>query len=116
MSDNLGVRGPIVGVQLATNFYVPGAWVCTFTPEDLPSDQEFECYHGFVRGPGGTFLVYIENAGFGVGQNGTINEYAPSIPMRIRKGQTITLNWNIATGNPPVAWLYFRQLQGVQNL
>jgi len=99
-----------VGAVSAANFAVAGGWVCTFNENDMPSDQEFECWHGAIRGPGGYFLVYVDDKLFGVGENGTINEYAPpGGAMLIRKGETVTLNWTISTGAAPRAWLYFRQ-------
>lgn len=107
MSD-LGQRSAI-GALSPNNFIVPGAWVITFLPEMMPSEPVFEMWHGAVRGPGGYFLVYIDNALFGVGQNGLINEYTSPSAMYVRKGQTVTLNWSIATGTAPQAWLYFRQ-------
>lgn len=113
MGSNLGDRSAIgkkdVNNRNPANFITPGAWVITFTPEELPSDTDFEMWHGAVRGPGGYFLVYLDDKLYGVGENGLINEYAPSIAMYIRKGQTITLHWSTATGNAPTAWLYFRQ-------
>lgn len=108
MSGNLGFRSA-EGVISASNYLTAGCWVVTFTPEEMPAEPEFEIWHGAIRGPGGYFLVYIDNAMFGVGQNGLINEYTPVQPMFIRKGQTVTLNWSISTGNAPRAWLYFRQ-------
>lgn len=107
MSD-LGFRSN-VGKLLASNRVTAGAWVCTFPPEVLPSDAAFEVHHAAIRGPGGYFLVYIDDQLFGVGDNGLINEYAPAIPMYVRKGQSITLHWSIATGTAPQAWIYLRQ-------
>lgn len=108
MPGNLGQRSA-VGALSQANRVTPGGWVVTYTPEMMPSDSEFEVWHGMIIGPGGYFLVYIDDAGFGVGENGKINEYSPKTPMFVRKGQTITLNWSISTGAAPVCWLYFRQ-------
>lgn len=108
MSSNLGFRDR-TGVLSPDNRFTPGGWVITYRPEDMPAEAEFEVWHGAIRGPGGRFLVYIDNALFGVGENGSTNEYSPKIPMFIRKGQTITLHWSIATGTAPQAWLYFRR-------
>lgn len=102
---------PKTGVLSTNNFVTPGTnlWVVTFAPADMPDEAEFEIWHGFALGPGGYFLTYIDNSGFGVGQNGLINEYSPKgDAMFIRKGQTVTLNWSIGTGTAPRAWLYFR--------
>ncbi len=96
------------GVLSAANKNVAGGWVVTFRPQDMPNDADYEVWHGAVRGPGGFFLLYVDDALYGIGENGLINEYAPPTAMFVRKGQTITLNWSIATGAAPQAWLYLR--------
>lgn len=98
-----------VGALSAANRIASGNWLVTYTPEMLPRDATFEVWHGAVIGPGGYFRVYLDDALFGVGENGAINEYSPKQPMFVRKGQTITLHWSIATGTAPQCWLYFRQ-------
>lgn len=105
----LGFRSA-VGALTTRNFLTPGTnlWVVTFPPQSMPSDADYEIWHGAIRGPGGYFLVYIDDQLFGVGENGLINEYAPPEAMYVRKGQTITLNWSIATGAAPMAWFYLR--------
>lgn len=109
MSGNLGPAYAI-GVLSAANKVTSGAWVVTFTPAILGTRQsDFEVWHGAIRGPGGYFLVYVDELLYGVGENGAINEYSPNIAMYIRSGQTITLHWSIATGTAPQAWLYLRQ-------
>lgn len=107
MSD-LGHRSA-VGVLSPANLVTPGAWVVQFTPEMMPNESAFEIWHGAVRGPGGYFLVYIDNSLYGVGENGLINEYAPPTPMYVRKGQNVSLHWSISTPPAPQVWLYFRQ-------
>lgn len=111
MSGPLGVRSAI-GLHVAQNKFTPGTalWQITFNPKDLTgtSGDGFEVYHGSVRGPGGYFLVYLDNDLYGVAENGTVCEYAPTIPMYVRAGQVITLNWSINTGTAPQAWLYLR--------
>lgn len=105
--SNLGSRyaqGALSGLNLVT----PGAWVITFDPAEMVQQSDYEVWHGATRGPGGYFLVYLDDQLFGVGQNGLINEYAPTIPMYVRKGQVITMHWSIATGVAPRAWLYLR--------
>lgn len=108
MSGNLGDR-TATGRLSNTNRVTAGAWVITYTPEMLPAEAAFEVWHATIRGPGGYFLVYIDDKLYGVGENGLINEYAPAIPMYVRKGQTITFHWSIATGSAPQAWIYLRQ-------
>lgn len=106
--SNLGQRSA-AGKLDPNNRVTPGGWVVTFPPEVLPADPAFECWHGAIIGPGGYFQLWIDNALYGVGENGAINEYAPPTAMYVIKGQTITLHWSILTGKAPQAWLYFRQ-------
>jgi hypothetical protein len=108
MAGNLGNRTG-VGVLSALNKVTAGGWVITYQPQDLPRDMDFEVYHAAARGPGGYFLVFIDDSLYGVGENGTINEYAPTIPMYVRKGQTVSLHWSIATGSAPSCTLYCRE-------
>jgi hypothetical protein len=110
MSGYLGVRSA-VGVLTTRGLFTPGTslWQITFKPADMPQ-SDYEAFHGSIRGPGGYFLVFIDNDQYGVGQNGTVDEYAPSgAAMYLRQGQTITLNWSVGSGTAPKAWLYLRQ-------
>lgn len=109
MSNNLGVRSAI-GATSTSNRVTSGAWVVTFRPDKLAANEpEFEVWHGAIRGPGGYFLVYIDDQMYGVGENGLINEYAPPAAMWVRKGQEITFHWSISTGTAPQVWLYLRR-------
>lgn len=99
---------PETGVKSADNKIAAGGWVVTYPPEVMPQESEFEVWHGSLIGPGGYALLYIDTALFSVIENGKINEYTPSIPMHVRKGQYITIHWSIATGTAPKVWLYFR--------
>lgn len=104
--SNLGDR-KATGVLSSANKLTPGAWVVTFNPQDMPL-RDFEVYHGAARGPGGYFLWFLDDNFYGVGENGLINEYSPSVAMYVRKGQTISLHWSIATGTAPAVTLYLR--------
>lgn len=97
-----------VGLLSSGNRITAGCWVVTFLPQAMPS-QDFEVWHGAAIGPGGYFLNYIDDTLYGVGENGRINEYAPPAAMYVRKGQTLTYHWSIATGAAPQVWLRFRQ-------
>ncbi len=108
MAKNLGML-PATGVLSAANQVTPGCWVVSYPTQILPSMGDFEVWHGAIRGPGGYFLVYLDDALFGVGENGSINEYAPPTAMYVRKGQSITLHWSISTGTAPRCWLYLRE-------
>jgi hypothetical protein len=106
--SNLGNRRA-VGVASAQNRIVTNGWVVTFRPADMPLDADYEVWHGSATGPGGYFQVYIDDVLFDVGENGKINAYEPSIPMYVRKGQTISLHWSVTTGTAPVVVLFLRQ-------
>lgn len=108
---NLGdrmARGVIPGTA-SDNIWVAGGWIVTFPADTLPRNPAFEVYHGFVRGPGGTFLVYIDDKGYDVGANGLINAYEPTVPMFVLLGQSIRFYWSISSGRAPQVWLYFRE-------
>lgn len=92
-----------------SNKIVPGAWVVIFTTDILPREQEYEVYHGSIRGPGGYFVVYVDDEQYSVGQNGLISAYDPNNAMSVLKGQQISFHWSIATGTFPMVWLRFRQ-------
>ena len=112
---NLGFRRAvgIAGTAVNQNRIVAGGWIITFRPEDLPGNPAFEMWHAAITGPGGYFLVYLDDYLYGVGGNGSINEYAPGgSAMYIMKGQTVTLHWSLtpATGpGAPVAYIYLRE-------
>jgi len=107
----LGFRNAVgaLGTAQFQNRVTAGAWVIRFPPQVLPADADFEMWHGAIRGPGGYFLVYLDDALYGVGENGLINEYAPPVAMYVRKGQEISLHWSIATGTAPQAWIFLRE-------
>jgi hypothetical protein len=105
---NLGDR-PASGILLASNKITPGGWVVTFKPQDMPPST-YEVWHGFAKGPGGYALVYLDEKGYGVIENGLISEYAPSGgAMYVRPGQIITIHWSTATGAAPNVVLYVRE-------
>lgn len=104
---NLGHRAE-EGALNPNNPVTPGAWTVEFKPAVLPSEH-FEVWHGALVGPGGHAIVYLDNTMYGVAQNGRINEYAPSIPMYVMKGQTIFVHWSIGTGTFPTVTFFFRQ-------
>jgi hypothetical protein len=99
------------GALTTVSNILPGTavWVCTFDASKLPRDQDFEIYHGSAEGPGGFFKMYVDNKFSSAGANGTINIYDPNTALPIRKGQTITVEWSIGSGNAPTVRLWFRQ-------
>lgn len=105
----LGYRTATGRTTGVTNKVTSGAWVVTFTPEIFGQGaEEFEIWHGAARGPGGYFLTFIDDTFYGVGENGRINEYTPPIPCFMRRGQTFSLHWSIATGTAPQVTLFLR--------
>lgn len=111
MSGFLGYRQQSTAVQTKNNKIdiTQALWVMTWAPADMPA-QDFEVWHGAIRGPGGYFLVYIDDAMFGAAENGAINEYGPrGKPMYVRKAQTITMHFSIGSGKAPVGWLWLQQ-------
>lgn len=108
----MGYLGPrsATGVLSAANRVAPGAWVITFSAQTFgQGDADFEIWHGVCRGPGGYFETYVDDTFFGVGENGSINEYAPTYPCFIRRGQSFSMHWSIATGTAPTATLFLRE-------
>lgn len=112
MASSLGHR-TATGVKNVATFPNPvlaGGWVVPFVGDVLPSEQEYEAWHGFATGPGGYALVYIDDHGYGVLRNGAINEYSPTgSAMFLRKGQNVYFYWSTGAGTAPVVTLYFRQ-------
>jgi hypothetical protein len=108
--SNLGQRAAN-GILTTNNFITPGTslWVITFKPSDLSVSPDAEVWHGAAKGPGGYFLVYLDDSLYGVGENGLVSEYAPTTAMYFRDGQTITAHWSIGTGTAPRMWLYLRE-------
>lgn len=108
MGSNLGDRREVGELNL-NNPITAGAWTVTFDPQVLPAQGDFEVWHGALLGPGGYAVIYLDNTHYGVAENGRLNEYAPAIPMYVRKGQFIYVHWSIGTGTAPSVTLFFRQ-------
>jgi hypothetical protein len=104
--SNLGNR-QATGRLDPANKVTPGGWVVTFNPAEMPT-TDYEVYHGSAKGPGGYFHVYIDDTFYDVGENGLINAYDPAHAMYVRKGQTVSLHWSIATGTAPFVVLFLR--------
>lgn len=102
-----------IGRLVTPNLMTPGTplWTCTFQPQDLPRDTDYEAYHGTALGPGGFFFVYLDGKFYGAGQNGLFNEYNPVNAMYVRKGQQIDVVWSVGTNTgtfPPVVRFWLR--------
>jgi hypothetical protein len=103
-------KATATGVLSPNNKIAPGGWVVAFDPKDLPRDDDFEVYHGFASGPGGYAFVYLDTTPYDAIENGLFSSYSPhGAAMYVRKGQTITVHWSIATGGAPSVTLYLRQ-------
>jgi hypothetical protein len=108
MAGQLGFR-VATGVLSQQNKLLPGGWVVAFATQDMPAD-DYEVWHGHLRGPGGYGFVYIDNAAYGVFENGLFNEYAPpGDAMYVRSGQTVSLHWSTLAGTAPTVTLWLRQ-------
>lgn len=103
----LGARTQ-TGVQSPANRIMPGAWVVEFVSGKDFRSEDVEVWHAAFIGPGGYVRVYIDHDLFGVAENGKINEYTPSIPMYVKKGQRITLHWSTDATPAPVVTLWLR--------
>lgn len=116
MERNLGWRTK-TGVLSAANRVTSGAWVVEFRPADFGLGEiDFEIYHAAARGPGGYFLTYVDDAFYGSGRNGLVNEYSPTIAQPMRRGQSWSAHWSVATGSAPTVTLFMRLPEGVFNL
>ncbi len=100
-----------VGVLTTQNNINNGTnvWVVTFDVTKLPREQNFEIYRGSAEGPGGYFKMYLDGKFCSAGANGVINIFDPNTSLFVRKGQTITVEWSIGTGNAPQVRFWFRQ-------
>lgn len=104
-SPYLGVRAQ-TGFLDANNRVVAGSFTVLFTPEIMSIPEDYEVRHIALKGPGGDFEVWIDDAFYSGSPRGDINEYDPKQPMPIRRGQSIYFYWERATGTTPSVWLY----------
>ena len=104
----LGSRSA-VGEIGPTNLFVAGCWVVTFTAQDLAYPGDAEIYHMALRGPGGGFLVYIDDTFYSTSDRGDLNEYDPKHPMFVRRGQGVTFHWNVSVDPAPQVWLFAKE-------
>lgn len=98
----------IAATAIRPNPYVAGGWLVPFPADEMPPTA-YEVYHAAVRGPGGTFVVYVGGNFYSVAERGDINEYDPKHPIFVRPGEDIVFYWSIATGAAPQVWLYLRE-------
>ena len=94
------------------NPYILGGYVVKFGPQQIGiSIGDFECYHIVISGPAGSsFQIYIGDKFYDFVQNGDINSWDPSQPMKLAYGNTVYFYWSVGTGTPiPTVTMYFQQ-------
>jgi hypothetical protein len=104
----LGDRGASTVALSAGNRYVAGGWVATFLGKDL-WPEPVEIYHIALRGPGGGFLVYIDDKFYSNHGRSDINEYDPNNAMYLRPGQTVTFEFKSAAAPAPTVNIFARR-------
>lgn len=105
----LGSRVPSEVVLSAANLYVPGSWLATFKPQDMPPEP-YDVYHASMRGPRGGFLVYIDDEFYSAHSRSDLNEYDPKQVMHMRPGQAITFHFKSADPTSrPLIWVRLKR-------
>lgn len=109
----LGDSGLVEGVIDPNNLYVPGAYTVKVGPQQAgvaAGVGDFECYHIAIQGPAGSsFQIYIGDKFYDFVENGDINSWDPSQPMKLISGNTVYFYWNVSTGTPiPTVTMYFQ--------
>jgi hypothetical protein len=103
----LGIRiqlgqqdGPLTG---NINPYLPGTgWVVVFTPDELPTETEFEVYQIALDGPiGSSAVVMLDGNEHSYLQTAWANTASDEPAMLVRFGQPIQFCWNFAFTAPP---------------
>jgi len=108
VSGYLGVRQASGEIGPA-NRNVAGAYVVTFSPDNFGVPDDFEIFHIAIKGPGGNFEVWIDETFYSTTDRGDINEYDPKWAMPVRRGQSVTFHWSLATGTAPQVWMFLRR-------
>lgn len=109
----LGNRGASTVALSAANRNVAGAWVATFLGKDL-WPEAVEIYHIAMKGPRGSFQVFIDDTFYSADSRSDLNEYDPQNAMYLRPGQTITFEFsNTALPAPTVNIFARRPKQGI---
>lgn len=110
-NGNLGNRGASTVRLSAQNRNVAGGWVATFLPKDLWPDS-VEIYHIAVKGPQGTFEVYIDDLFYSADDRSDKNEYDPQNAMYLRPGQTVTFEFSNTALPAPTVNIFARRPRG----
>lgn len=106
----LGHRIPTTVRLSADNKNVAGGWVAEFRDTYA---IDVDIYHIAMRGPSGSFDVYIDDAFYSTDTRSDRNEYDPKQPMHVRKGQVVSFHFSATATPAPQVWIYARQPTGV---
>jgi hypothetical protein len=91
------------------NLIAAGNYTVQFAPKDLNFTVPLaEVFHIAVNGPGGYFLVYINEDFWDTSSFGGVNSWDPSEPMLVRPGDIISFYWSVSTGGAPGVTLWLR--------
>jgi hypothetical protein len=98
-----------MGAPDPQNKIAAGNWTASFSPGFLQfSSPVAEVYHIAVNGPGGYFLIYINEDFWDCASYGGVNSWDPSEPMLIRPGDTVYFFWSISSGTAPQVTMWLR--------
>lgn len=98
------------GTLDAENPLLTGGWTVVFHPQDTALPADYIVYHIAILGPpGSSFRVYIDRVFYSNVARGDINEFDPSQPMYVRRGQSLFFYWNTAAGNRPQVSIFCRE-------
>ena len=108
--DDLGSRQQRARLN-PNNPHRANGWTATFDPQVLSIPSDFIVYHMALRNgpPGSAMFVYVGDVFYSVAARGDINEWDPSQPMYVQRGQTLHFHWNLGTGSAPVVSIFCRQ-------
>jgi hypothetical protein len=97
------------GTADSENKIAAGSWTVTFAPKDTNFSVPLaEVFHIAVNGPGGYFLIYINEDFWDAVSYGGKNGWDPSEPMLIRPGDTVYFFWSTSSGTAPQVTIWLR--------
>lgn len=97
------------GAKDQQNKVAAGNWTVTFAPKDLQFNVSVaQVFHIAVNGPGGYFLIYINEDFWDAVSYGGVNSWDPSEPMWVRPGDNVYFYWSLSSGTAPVVTIWLR--------
>jgi hypothetical protein len=106
----LGSRQEVGRTGVATNPYGQTMWTVTFSPDVLRIPIDYEIYHISLKGPAPSACqVFIDTVFYSIAARGDNNDWDPSQPAFVRKGQTVYFYYSSAANPAPVVSLFARQ-------